>query len=189
MSNADPTLLSARLCSVCSVESHRGNRRYELTPVVVLEPSDELMHMIVGVCNEPVNYAALFQRVLDGRPYAVADAERFIAWGSQGWEEGTHFVYLLLDEERKVAGAIDIKSPSIESAEIGYWLAESHSGVMTNTVELVATLARDAGFLALHALVRPENVRSERVLLRAAFTHAGQTERGGTLFNRFERPL
>lgn len=189
MPNADTALIAAQLCSVRTVVGYRDERSYELTPVVVLEPTVAIERSIAAVCNEPLIYSTLFAHILSGRRYSEDDAARFLGWGSEGWEDATHFVYLLLDERTEVAGAIDIKSPTLASAEIGYWLSEEHSGIMTNAVEAIAGLARDAGFSGLHALVRPDNGRSERVLLRAGFSGVGEEERNGKSYNRFERNL
>lgn len=189
MPETDPSLLAARLCVVRPITSHRTGEQYELTPVVLLESDEERRHQIVRICNEPLIYSTLFDRILDGRPYGHEKAGHFFEWGSAGWEVGTHFVYALIDGEGRLAGAIDIKSPALASAEIGYWLSAHHSGIMTNAVEALAGVARDAGFHALHALVDPANERSARVLLRAGFEPTGAAERNGRTFNRYERRL
>lgn len=122
---------------------------------------------IVLICNEPPIYDLLFAERCAGKPYALADAERFLAWAERGWCDGTHFVYLIRGEGGGTAGAVDIKSANLPSAEIGYWLGARHSGVMTNAVRALCELAQIAGYAELFELVRQTNLRSANVLARA----------------------
>jgi RimJ/RimL family protein N-acetyltransferase len=185
----DPTEISARLCTVRTVANHRGDRAYALTPVIILEPSATHAAEIARICNEPLIYSMLFADLLGGRPYGEHDATRFLEWAEAGWEEGSHFVYVLVDPSGRIAGAVDIKSPSLSSAEIGYWLGVEHGGVMTHAVVAIGEIAHDAGFAELFGLVRPDNERSARVLERAGYIPNGDIERNGRTYRRYLRRL
>ena len=139
---------------------------------------------IVRVCNEPRVYE-LFRHRLDGSPYGFENAGLFVDWAERGWRLGTHFVLALLSEPACVVGALDIKSPEWECAEIGYWLSEHHRGLMTNAVLELKSIAREMGYRSLYARVRPENLASAAVLLRAGFTETEPVETSGQLFRKF----
>lgn len=167
----------------------RTGERYELVPARDADTPVSDIAAIVSVCNEPAIYDLLFAERCAGRPYAAADAERFLSWAARGWQGGTHFVYLIRCESGEVAGAIDIKSANRESAEIGYWLSAAHSGVMTNAVIALLERARAAGYAELHALVRPTNIRSANVLKRAGFTAGRTMTRNNIVYDRWEKRL
>jgi RimJ/RimL family protein N-acetyltransferase len=181
--------VAARLCIARNVAAHRTRRVYELVPSVLLEHDDASLDRVAAICNEPTVYETLFAERLGGRPYSEEDADSFLSWADVGWAIGTHFVYLLIDESARIAGAIDIKSPTLESGEIGYWLSADDSGLMTNSVLTLCDIARDAGFRGLHALVRPHNERSARVLERAGFDRTDDVERDGHRYHCYHRRL
>lgn len=64
---------------------------------------------------------------------------------------------------------MDIKSPELEGAEIGYWASKKHSGIITPAVGLLCGVARGAGYKSLYAFVLPANTCSLRVLTNNAF--------------------
>lgn len=163
----------------------RTDANYELVPASAENTSNADIPTIVSICNEPPIYNLLFAARSGGNPYSQADAERFLAWGARGWREGTHFLFLIRSDSGEVAGAMDIKSPNLESAEIGYWLSAHHSGVMTNAVCALVRLARNAGYAELFALVRPTNTRSANVVARAGFTQGETITRNETVYHRW----
>ena len=59
---------------------------------------------------------------------------------------------------------MDIKSHDLAGAEIGYWAAAAHSGIITPALGAVCGLAQAAGYKSLFAYVVPHNNRSIRVL-------------------------
>ena len=189
MSQNDPLDAAAKLCAVRTVRHPRDGRRYELAAVVLVEPTTEQVTTVERICNEPLIYTSLFEEMLGGRRYSRDDAERFFAWGVEGWQQGTHFVFVLVDDVGEIVGAIDIKSPTLESAEIGYWLSAAHSGVMTGAVEEIIGLARECGYEELYGLVRPGNEQSARVLLRAGFARVEDVVRAEKTYHRYERRL
>jgi RimJ/RimL family protein N-acetyltransferase len=86
-----------------------------------------------------------------------------------GWLKQAYFVFLILSRDGKVAGSLDIKTSSKESAEIGYWCSIQHRGLMTNAVRALVSLAVQAGYQSLFAKVRLDNPASMGVLERAGF--------------------
>ncbi|HVZ40576.1 MAG TPA: GNAT family N-acetyltransferase [Candidatus Kapabacteria bacterium] len=170
--------------------NHRTGGIYRIVPVdEEFVGGPEAIAAIVECCNQPLIYDLLFAERCAGVPYSESDAAGFLDWCRAGWREGTHFPFVLCDAGGTVAGAMDIKSAERPSAEIGYWLSADHSGVMTNAVRALAMMARHAGYRGLHALVRPENDRSHRVLQRAGFHPAGRAERGGKVYDRYALAL
>jgi RimJ/RimL family protein N-acetyltransferase len=130
---------------------------------------DQLNQIVVNANSEPI-YSTLFKQRMAGNPYELKDSQRFLTWANEGWVSQTHFVFLLLAGSGEVVGALDIKSANLNESEIGYWLSQNHSGLMTNAVIEVIKIAKDAGYQKLFALIKPENMASQNVLLRAGFS-------------------
>jgi len=140
---------------------------------------------IVRICNEPLLWRFLFRDRLGGRRYEEQDALAFLDWARAGWISGEHMVFLLRDPRGRLGACIDIGAlDESREALIGYWAGAHHRGVMTNTVEALAGLAKGVGYLKLVALVEPENVRSSAVLQRAGFSHLGFQEQSITFLDR-----
>ena len=137
---------------------------------------------IARVCSEPVIYRRLFETRLNGRPYGLADAQRFLSWGEGCWREESGYVFVITHPSQGIVGALDIKSPNRDEAEIGYWLSAGHSGVMSNAVSLMRDLAWTAGYRGLFALTDPDNARSHAVLARVGFVHEGSMTRNGETY-------
>lgn len=144
---------------------------------------------IVAVCNEPLIYEMLFAGRLGGRAYGNNDAREFLEWAEAGWLQRNYFVFLIVSPSNGVVGAIDIKSPNLEAAEIGYFASAEHPGLMTNTVIGLCGLALRAGYRSLFALVQPHNQRSAAVLSRSGFMADGEAQRGEKTLLRFTREL
>ena len=125
---------------------------------------------VAAVCNEPLVYDRLFRARRQGRPYAATESEDFLLWAAAGWRDGTHFVFLLLDDEEQVVGALDVKSPEREAAEVGYWLSAAHRGIMTSALLAMLDAARMAGFVRVWARPDADNTRSLALLDRAGFS-------------------
>jgi len=125
---------------------------------------------IIAICNERKIYDWLFRRLLDGMPYKEGNVISFFKRGVEGWKKNKAFVFLLVTRFGEVAAAVDIKTPNIENAEIGYWASESHQGCMTNTVIVLLTIAKEAGYSSLYARVRKANSSSAGVLTRSGFS-------------------
>lgn len=128
---------------------------------------------IVAACNEELIYRFLFQHSLQGRPYNNEDAREFITWAQKGWEDKSHFVFIILDSDNNVIGCIDISSNDIEHSPIGYWVTNRVKGIMTNAVKSLIKIARNAGYKYLYAMVEPANIKSSSLLKRTGFTLLG----------------
>lgn len=151
--------------------SHPLNGRlYTLLRADARQASPQHAVDIAAVCNEPLVYDRLFRERIQGRPYTVQDGEAFLTWATAGWLEGTHFVFLLLDADGHVAGALDVKSPQLDAGEVGYWLGGEHRGIMTVALKAMIEVAREAGFQRLWARLDTDNLRSFALLERAGFT-------------------
>jgi len=144
-------------------------RPYTLVRGDSVEASKDNVERVRSICNEAAVYGILFQPVFKGTPYSSEKAESFLNWAAKGWAERSHFVFLVLDASREICGTVDIKSPELEGAEIGYWASEKHSGIITPAVVLLCEVARRAGYKSLYAFVLPANTCSLRVLTNNAF--------------------
>ncbi len=147
------------------------------------------LEQIVKICNEDVVYSWLFSDLFNGRAYSMNDAEFFIHKAQTEWEENKGFVFFIRDEDKKIVAAIDIKSPDLEEAEIGYWASAQYPGLMTNAVKKLAQLAKEAGYKKLWATTKTDNQKSMNVLLRAGFADLGEIERNGKPRRKFEIAL
>ena len=152
-----------------SIRNHLSGSLYEFVRACDVSDESSSIARIVSICNEPSIYEWLFQGPLGGRPYDEGKARQWLQWSNEGWSSGTHFVFAVLDDQRRVAAACDIKSQG-PSAEIGYWASQQDRGVMTNAVMAMCVLAADAGFRELFARTKKANHRSQAVLQRAGFT-------------------
>ncbi len=170
----------------CPLQNARTGASYELVPADAVNRTGTEFTAIVTICNEPPIYDLLFAERCAGKAYDTADAERFLGWAERGWHDGTHFVYLIRGASGEVAGALDIKSANLQSAEIGYWLSVRHSGVMTNAIRALCELAQVAGYAELFGLVRPSNTRSANVLTRAGFTAGRTVTKNNVIYDRWE---
>lgn len=185
---AEPFMLPVAelLTKRCPLSNARTGGEYALVPADVANRMETDPSTVVSICNEPPIYDLLFAERCAGKPYAPADAERFLAWAERGWRDGTHFVYLIRSELGEIAGAVDIKSANLPSAEIGYWLGARHSGVMTNAVRALCELAWVAGYAELFGLVRQNNIRSANVLTRVGFTAGRTLTKNNVVYHRWQ---
>ncbi len=74
---------------------------------------------VAAVCNEPLVCDGLFRTRRQGQPCAVTEGESFLTWAAAGWRDGTHFVFLLLDDAAHVVGTLDVKSAERDAGEVG----------------------------------------------------------------------
>lgn len=148
----------------------KNGNLYHLVPADKVLISEKFTADVQANCSEPLIYDQLFRQILNGETYTSEKAKGFLDWAHKGWHDQTHFVFLVLDRNKsQICGAIDIKSNTLEAAEIGYWASSHHSGIVTPSVAKLIEIARFAGFKGLHAYVDPLNERSCASLLRNKF--------------------
>ena len=147
---------------------------------------DHTRECLVSVCNEPLIYSWLFRDLCAGRPYAMEHAAGWLAWMKRGWQESTHFAFVVLDDRGCIVAACDIKTNESDNAEIGYWCSVSARGVMTNAVQAMIDLALQAGFRSFIAYTRTGNHRSERVLGRLGFTRTQAIQADERQLHRYD---
>ena len=105
-------------------------------------------------------------------PYTLADARQFIQAVS-GARPTTLFAMVVDGEAAGGIGFFPGADVERFSAEIGYWLAESHwgRGITVDAVRLISTYAFDVcNILRLFALPFADNRQSTRVLEKAGYT-------------------
>ncbi|NTV35925.1 MAG: GNAT family N-acetyltransferase [Anaerolineaceae bacterium] len=178
-----------------SVRNFLTGKQYTLHPLNAsfckgpLELKETHYAQIVRICNQPGVYSMLFARRLNGLAYGMEDARRFVRSAEEGWQNGTHFVFITRTEDGSVTAALDIKSADLTAAEIGYWASAEHPGLMTNALLELVHIARQAGYRCLYAIVREDNPRSTNVLTRAGFACSGHMEKGGLPYLTYELTL
>ena len=163
------------------IENHLTGTSYNLRRMADLEATDDFIDSVVSVCNEPQVYDWLFRERLEGKPYPPSDAGWFKEWGTQGWEDNTHYLFIVTDDKGRAAAACDIKSADLDAAEIGYWASGHHRGVMTNAVKAMVAAGFEAGFRRFYARVKPGNDASAAVLKRSGFIPTEEFTDGGFL--------
>lgn len=123
---------------------------------------------IQKICNERLVYKWLFTKRFP-QGYTHIDAKEFVTWANKGWDQGQFFVFFIISPNDEIVGAMDIKTNTLDASEIGYWVSENYSGLATNAVNELKSIAKEAGFLKLFAQTKSENESSNKLLLRAGF--------------------
>lgn len=165
------------------LQNHLTGEPYRLESVDSAQRYSEQVQAIVDICNQPLVYEWIFAQRLGGKPYPPERARQFLAWGEQGWQQQTHFLFLIT-HQGQVVGACDIKSPDLHLAEVGYWMSALHPGIMTNALKRLCQVARKAGYRKLFAKVKPGNTKSIGVLERAGFGGWEDVVSDGQVFKR-----
>lgn len=107
-------------------------------------------------------------------------------------ERGRDTYYVLVADDGSVLGRFNLRDIDDGSAELGYRVAEhaAGGGVATAGVqELCRLAASDHGVHTLRARTSPENVASQRVLIKTGFVPDGAAEVGGRPGLWFRRSL
>jgi RimJ/RimL family protein N-acetyltransferase len=144
---------------------------------------------VVVICNQKPVYNFLFRTKLNGKVYGEEQAKGFMKWMEEGWQKQEWFVFLIRNSNDEIIGAVDLKSNSMESCELGYWADANHNGLMSNAVARLMELARKAGYKELFATTMPNNERSQNVLIRNGFERRGEMEKPGGLRYLFKCKL
>lgn len=112
--------------------------------------------------------------------YSLADSERFIAQAEAGWQDGSAYLFALLDGGTgELCGGIGLNQPNLAHGcyNLGYWVRPSRQqqGLATQAVRYLARAAF-ADLLAvqrLELLTLPDNLASQRTALAAGATREG----------------
>jgi RimJ/RimL family protein N-acetyltransferase len=113
------------------------------------------------------------------------DAARWITWNIRNYAEHGHGLWIVETHDGDVVGDCGLTIQDVEGEsflEVGYHtkLALRGQGLATEAAVAVRDAARDAGIPHLVAIIRPENIPSQRVaqkigltLERTAFKNGG----------------
>ncbi|NWF26390.1 GNAT family N-acetyltransferase [Streptomyces sp. PKU-EA00015] len=101
-----------------------------------------------------------------------------------------HF-HVLVDEDGRVLGRVNLVDVADGSAELGYRVARSAAGrgLATAAVREVCALAAEYGLTELRAVTTVDNAGSRAVLARTGFTATGELVLDGRPGIAFVRPL
>jgi len=129
-----------------------------------------------------------------GRPTTLAEAEdtirRYQARRGAGWPEVT---YALRLPDGTLIGGIEIRRPTAEAADVGYWVfpAFRGHGYAQRALELLCgTAAREIhGLAEISAHIEPDNGASLRAAEAVGFREAGQVIENGVRRLRLVRRL
>lgn len=166
--------------SPVEVENFKTKEIFILKPLISsgLDVS-QLIQDIYHCCTEELIYKTLFAKS-DPDGYPLSKAKSFIEYSETGWQDQTHFIFgIFHPDSQELVGAIDIKSPDKEKAEVGYWLSHKHSGLMTNALLTITHIAKEAGYKSLEIYTEVSNQKSEAVVKRAGFQYQETKEEDG----------
>lgn len=150
-------------------QNPKTGKAYSVVRADQVENTDKDHQRLVKLCNEPAVYDFLFRGMLQGQPYGMNMAEGFLRHAAEGWQRQSSYVFVMLDANSEICGAMDIKSNARKRAEIGYWASAEHSGIASPAVKVMCTIAGEAGFESLFAFVKTTNPKSVAVLERNEF--------------------
>lgn len=167
------------------IANAKNGRVYWFLPADQVRKNPKIFAQMVEICNESLIYETLFRKMLNGFPYTERLASDFIDFAHHGWEKHTHFVFFILDQDENLVGCCDIKSNNLEEAEIGYWLSQDHSGIMSNVIEELKTQAFATGFKKLSAFCTPNNTKSQEVLKRCLLNFVSEVSKDGRALQKY----
>lgn len=151
-------------------------------------------------CNRPE--MARFVPVLPS-PYTEEDAETFVAYAEQAWEEGSSAPFAIESVGGEPLGAVEVhrSGTDIGLAGVGYWLRPEGRGrgAATEAVRLVCEWAfRHLAIERINLITDPENRASQKVAERVGFHREGllrawhptrQGRRDSVMFSLLPRDL
>jgi RimJ/RimL family protein N-acetyltransferase len=113
-----------------------------------------------------------------------ADAERWIAWNQRNYAEHGFGLWALETHGGRFVGDCGLTMQDIEGEqhlEVGYHVALDlrGQGLATEAAGGVRRAATDAGLPHLVAIIRPENLPSQRVALKIGLTLERRVQKGG----------
>lgn len=152
------------------INNYITNKPYFIKDLADDSLYEQLIPKIVKVCNEPRIFNRLFaKKLIDGEKYHPINALEFLVYANKGWRNKDKFLFGIFDAKDNIVGAIELRSNTSESCEVGYWASENHPGIMSNTVIAISKLAKGAGYEMLFLLIAPDNTASLKVAKNAGF--------------------
>ena len=118
------------------------------------------------------------------RPRTRADAERWIAWNRRNYVEHGHGLWVVETHDGVFVGDCGLTIQDIEGhphVEVGYHvhLPLRGQGFATEAAAQVRDTARAAGVAHLVAIIRPENLPSQRVAQHIGLAFERQVHKNG----------
>ena len=111
----------------------------------------------------------------DRRERTREDAERWIAWNIRNYADHGHGLWIVETHDGEVVGDCGLTIQDVEGEpflEVGYHtkLAMRGQGLAAEAAAAVRDAARDAGMPRLIAIIRPDNLPSQRVAQKIGLT-------------------
>jgi RimJ/RimL family protein N-acetyltransferase len=133
------------------------------------EMTDEDLDEVAGVLSVPDPVRP------ELRPGTRADAERWIAWNKRSYTELGHGLWVVEAHDGTFVGDCGLTVQDIEGephVEVGYHVhaALRGQGFATEAATAVREAARQGGVGHLVAIIRPENLPSQRVARKIGLT-------------------
>jgi ribosomal-protein-serine acetyltransferase len=161
------------------------------------EDTDEVFRAVTGSLESLRQWA--FWAI---HGYTEDDAAEFIATAVRNWESGEAFGYAVLGPDEEIIGSCALMARIGPGAlEIGYWLAEGHTGrgIMTRAAGLLTEEAFRIGVRRVEIVHDAVNTRSAGIPARLGFREietrrtvtgreAAPRETGWEVLWRRERP-
>ena len=118
------------------------------------------------------------------RPRTREEAARWIAWTEANYARDGFGLWVVEDADGAFVGDCGLTWQTVdgvEELELGYHLLPAHQGRGLATEGAIACreLARERGIQRLIAVIRPDNLASQRVAEKAGLALERETEHGG----------
>jgi RimJ/RimL family protein N-acetyltransferase len=112
------------------------------------------------------------------RDYGPADAESRIAHCLAARERGEEFAFGIFDGNGRLLGCVGLNQfdPEKRSANLGYWIGETHRGrgLATDAARRVAAFGfGEIGLARIEIVTLPDNAASQRVAAKLGATREG----------------
>ena len=120
----------------------------------------------------------------DRRRRTRADAEHWIAWNQRNYAEHGFGLWVIETHDGGFVGDCGLTMQVVEGeqlVEVGYHvhLDLRRQGLATEAAAAVRDAARDAGVVHLVAIIRPENLASQRVAQKIGLTEERRVSKNG----------
>lgn len=158
------------------VENYLTHEIYYLRDLGTVSLYERYYPDIIKCCNEPTIYDRLFRESRKGTPYQFVDVCQILSIANSGWKNRMNYIFAVTNAKQEFVGMLEIKTTSLESDEIGYWISETAKGIASNAVATLCKWAKEHGFKRLHAYVNLNNQASQKVLINNKFTRYADRE-------------